>query len=268
MRKFSSFEEENIHYWTQRTDGYSGVNQEELASDQRTVWSGVLSERIRAHFPDKAPEQIRVLDIGTGPGFFAILLTELGCRVTAVDYTETMLHAARQNAGALSRQITFLQMNAEELDFPDHSFDVIVSRNLTWNLHDPEKAYAHWARVLTPGGLLLNFDANWYRYLRDDQARLEHLLDREHIANSDVRDENDGTDVAAMEAIALQAPLSAQQRPEWDLAVLKHFGMAACADANIWKRVWTREERINNASTPMFLVEARKCAPVMTASAQ
>lgn len=261
MRAFASFEEENIHYWTNRASGYSGVNQEELASRQREIWGSVISERIRAHFPDRTPGQIRVLDIGTGPGFFAIILTELGYRVTAVDYTVSMLEEAGRNAGILAEKITFLKMNAEELTFPDGSFDVIVSRNLTWNLHHPERAYAQWVRVLAPGGVLLNFDANWYRYLRDDRAKQGHLLDRENIASSDVRDENAGTDVAAMEAIALQTPLVSQCRPEWDLRVLGNLGMTAHADPEIWRRVWTREERINNSSTPMFMVEARKPLP-------
>jgi len=48
-------------------------------------------------------------------------------------------------------------------------------------------------------------------------------------------------------------------RPGWDLGVLRGLGLQAAADTEIWRQVWTREERINNASTPMFLVEARKC---------
>ena len=256
---FESYEEENIHYWTHRTPGYSGVNQEELASNQRLVWRNVITDRIQAKFPGKAPEEIKVLDVGTGPGFFAIILAELGYSVTAVDYTETMLEAAKHNAGVLADRIFFYQMNAEELTFLDSSFDVLVTRNLTWNLRHPEKAYAQWTRVLKPGGLLLNFDANWYSYLHDEEARKGHLLDRENIARSDVGDETAGTDVAAMEAIALQAPLSAQRRPCWDLDVLRGLGMQAAADTELWKQVWTREERINNASTPMFLVEAVKC---------
>lgn len=258
MRQFESYEEENIHYWTGRAPGYSGVNQEELASNQRLVWRSLITERIHAHFPRKSPREIRVLDVGTGPGFFAIVLTELGYSVTAVDYTASMLEAARHNAGTLVNSITFLQMNAEDLSFPDDSFDVLVTRNLTWNLHHPEKAYAQWARVLKPGGLLLNFDANWYHYLLDESARAGHLKDRENIAKSNVGDETAGTDVAAMEAIALQAPLSAKSRPSWDLGVLHRLGMCSTADTEVWKRVWTREERINNASTPMFLVEAVK----------
>ena len=259
MRQFKTYEEENIHYWTGRAPGYSGVNQEELASNQRLVWRSLIAERIQTCFPGKTPSEIRALDVGTGPGFFAIVLTELGYSVTAVDYTASMLEAARHNAGPLVDRIAFLQMNAEELTFPDDSFDVLVTRNLTWNLHHPEKAYAQWTRVLKPGGLLLNFDANWYHYLHDEMARAGHLRDRENVANSDVGDENAGTDVEAMEAIALQAPLSAEHRPSWDLDVLRGLGMRSTADTEVWKRVWTREERINNASTPMFLVEAVKC---------
>ena len=43
-------------------------------------------------------------------------------------------------------------MNAEELTFPAASFDVVVTRNVTWNLRDPERAYGQWSRVLKPGG--------------------------------------------------------------------------------------------------------------------
>lgn len=258
MKQFSSYEEENIHYWTNRASGYSGVNQEELASNQKLVWRGVISRHIAARFPGKEPEQIRVLDVGTGPGFFAIILAELGYQVTAVDYTVSMLEEAKHNAGVLGKKIDFRQMNAEELSFPTASFDVLVTRNVTWNLHNPDKAYSHWTRVLAPGGLLLNFDANWYRYLWDKDAQAGHAQDRENLKHSDVRDENAGTDVDAMEAIARQTPLSRQHRPAWDLKILHNLGVQAQADPEIWKQVWTKEERINNASTPMFLVEGWK----------
>lgn len=260
MRQFTSYEEENIHYWTHRAAGYSGVNQEELASDQKRVWRGVIARRIDARFPGRRPQALRVLDIGTGPGFFAIILAELGYRVTAVDYTASMLEEARRNAGTLARQIDFRQMDAEALTFEPASFDVVVTRNLTWNLPHPEEAYAQWTRVLAPGGLLLNFDANWYRYLWDETAQAAHNQDRDNLRRSDVRDETAGTDVDAMERIARQAPLSAQFRPQWDLDVLRHLGMKATANTEIWRQVWTREERINNASTPMFLVEGKKAA--------
>lgn len=69
MTQFATYEEENIHYWTNRASGYSAVNQEELASDQKSVWRSVICRKISAHLPGKRPEEIRVLGVGTGPGF-------------------------------------------------------------------------------------------------------------------------------------------------------------------------------------------------------
>ena len=82
--------------------------------------------------------------------------------------------------------------------------------------------------------------------------------DRERIRRSGVADETDGTDIPAMEAIAGKAPLSGRVRPQWDLDLLRRLGMDAVADEEIWKTVWTREERINNGSTPMFMIKAVK----------
>lgn len=252
------YEQDNRWYWTKRAPSYSQVNQEELATSQRQVWGYALDARIRGQFPHRSPAHIRVLDVGTGPGFFAILLAELGYSVTAVDYTGAMLDQARENAGTLGERIAFHCMNAQQLAFPDHHFDVIVSRNLTWNLPQPEQAYAQWARVLKPGGLLLNFDANWYRYLFDAQARQGHLQDRANVEERCADDDTAGTDVPAMEAIARQAPLSARCRPAWDLEILGALGLEAEADEQVWRQVWTEHEWLNNASTPMFLVYATK----------
>ena len=52
-------------------------------------------------------------------------------------------------------------MDAENPDFPDGTFDVIVSRNLTWTLPDAARAYKEWIRVLKTGGILINADANY-----------------------------------------------------------------------------------------------------------
>lgn len=250
----SQYARQNIAYWTTRAPSYSAVNQEELASSQHRVWRTAITRRIAQHFGATPPEALKILDVGTGPGFFAIILAELGYQVTAVDYTEAMLQQARQNAGALAGRIQFRTMDAEALDFPDGAFDVVISRNVTWNLRHPDQAYSHWVRVLKPGGLLLNFDANWYRYLFDHDAEVCHRQDRDNVAKTHAADDTAGTDVAAMEAIARQAPLSAHHRPGWDLEVLRRHHMSAHAEPDIWKQVWTENERINNASTPMFLV--------------
>ena len=247
---------ENREYWTQRAPSYSLINRRELATPQHCKWRDCLQKEIAARFPDRAAADIRVLEVGTGPGFFAILLAECGYDVTAIDLTPAMLAEARQNAGELCSRIRFLEGNAEDTGFPGGSFDVIVSRNLTWNLPHPEQAYAEWARLLAPGGLLLNFDANWYCYLYDEQARAGYERDRQNTAQQGMEDANMGSNFRVMEDIARRIPLSSVHRPAWDVEVLQKLGLTVRADAEIWQRVWTEQDKVNFASTPLFLVSA------------
>lgn len=249
---------ENKSYWTGRAASYSEVNQLELATQQRQKWSDCLHAEIARQFPNSVPESLRVLEVGTGPGFFAILLRELGYDVTAIDLTPAMLTEAKKNAGELAGKIRWMEMNAEALDFADASFDVVVSRNLTWNLPHPDKAYAEWARVLKPGGLMLNFDANWYAYLFDDEAQAAYDRDRANSAERGVWDQNVGENFDVMEDIARRVPLSSIRRPDWDLALLQGLGLRAEANEQIWQRVWSEEEKLNFSSTPLFLVRAVK----------
>ena len=242
-------------YWTNRAEGYSKVNQEELAGEQKNRWLRVLE----AEFPKKDPSGIHVLDIGTGPGFFAIILARAGYRVTAVDYTEEMLRKAKENAGPYAERIRWMQMDAQKLEFADEQFDVVVSRNLTWNLEDPDKAYQEWKRVLKKGGLLLNFDANWYAHLFDEEKRHGYEEDRKNVENLKLEDHYIGTDIDEMERNAREVPLSPVSRPAWDVRVLKNAGFRSVyTDESVWKRVWSDVEKVNYASTPMFLVKAVK----------
>ena len=252
---------ENKSYWTGRAAGYSEVNRLELATAQRQKWSNCLRAEIAQQFPGRVPESLRVLEVGTGPGFFAILLCELGYDVTAIDLTPAMLEEAKKNAGELAGSIRFLEGNAEALDFGNEAFDVVLSRNLTWNLPHPDKAYAEWARVLKPGGLVLNFDANWYAYLFDAEAQAAYDRDRLNSAEQGVWDQNvegEGENFDVMEDIARRVPLSNIRRPAWDLAELQALGLRAQADQQVWRRVWSEEEKLSFASTPLFLVKAAK----------
>ncbi len=263
MGRRDSILEENRDYWTGRAAGYSEVNRLELSTAQRLKWKNCLREELARQFPERAMRELRVLEVGTGPGFFAILLRELGCAVTAVDLTPAMLEEAKKNAGELAGEIQYLEMNAEALTFPDGSFDAVISRNLTWNLPHPDKAYAQWARVLKPGGLLLNFDANWYAYLFDAEAQTAYEQDRRNSAEQGVWDQNVGAEgerFDVMEDIARRIPLSKIPRPAWDLTQLRRLGLLAKADEQVWRRVWSEEETISFSSTPLFLVTAVKPA--------
>ena len=252
---------ENEAYWTNRASGYSEVNKDELRTQQKAVWTAELTEQIGAAFPSVAPENLRVLDMGCGPGFFSIILARAGYRVTAGDYTPAMLDEAHANAQAegVEQAIDFYRMDAEDLEAANDTFDVVVSRNLTWNLPHPERAYAEWLRVLKPGGLILNYDANWYAHLYDAELRRAYEADRQATQDAGIKDEYIGTDIDAMEDIARQMPLSPVERPAWDENALLKLGATQIeVDPQVWERVFSPEERVNYASTPMFRVKARK----------
>lgn len=246
-------------YWTNRARGYSEYNQQEMADARRTMWRDKLLCLLDGQFPEKNPQEIQILDVGTGPGFFAILLTEAGYKVTAVDYTEEMLKEAQQNAGPLAESIVWKRGDAQDLDVESDSFDVIVTRNVTWNLPNPAKAYQEWQRVLKKGGVLYNFGADWYGHLFDEEKRESYEKDRQHTEDENVEDYYKGTDIEKMEEIARQVPLSQLKRPEWDMEAMKNAGFQnIVCDQQVWKEVWTEEEILNNSASPIFLLEGHK----------
>lgn len=251
---------EEIHaYWTQRAEGYSEYNQQEMADARRSMWKNKLLSLLEENFPGKKPEELKVLDVGTGPGFFALLLAEAGYQVTAVDVTEEMLKEAKKNTGIFAEKITWKLSDAQKLELGDCEFDAVFSRNVTWNLENPGQAYEEWVRVLKPGGLLCNFDADWYGHLYDEEKRSGYEKDRQRVEEKNLEDYYTGTDIERMEAIARQVPLSRQKRPQWDVEALKNAGLTEVScDTEVWKQVWTEEEIANNGSTPIFLLSGKK----------
>lgn len=103
-----------------------------------------------------------VLDIGCGGGFdviFAAILVGSEGNVTGIDLTPEMLERSKKNLQETSiENVTLKQTNAEELPFPDNTFEVIIS-NGVFNLI-PEKAKALFEvfRILKFGGRLMVAD--------------------------------------------------------------------------------------------------------------
>lgn len=242
-------------YWEKRSDGYCEVNLHELDSFKRNAWIDLINE----YAPKVSGRDLKVLDIGTGPGFLAIIMATCGYEVTAVDYTDAMLKKAKNNAFVYRNNINFKRMDAHNLEFKDNTFDLIVTRNLTWNLEKPEDAYKEWHRVLAKGGRLLNFDANWYLHLYDAEKRNGYEQDRLNALKKGFEDHYTCTDIKTMEDIARRLPLSKIVRPEWDEKELINIGFKNIEiEMKIGNRVWDEVEKINYGSTPMFMVAGEK----------
>ena len=94
-----------------------------------------------------------VLDVGTGTGVVAITAARAGARVTGLDLTPELLDQARQNARiAQVPHIVWTEGDAENLPYPDASFDVVVSQFGHMFAPRPEIAVAEMRRVLKSVG--------------------------------------------------------------------------------------------------------------------
>jgi SAM-dependent methyltransferase len=94
----------------------------------------------------------RILEIGCGPEGSAFNLSRLGASVTAIDISEVAVQKARETA---ERQeitaIDFRQMDAERLEFPDCSFDLIIGSGILHHL-DLRAALSEVVRTIRPRG--------------------------------------------------------------------------------------------------------------------
>ena len=78
----------------------------------------------------------RILDVGTGTGRAALLLARAGAHVTGVDASDEMLAVARRRAAEHGLVVTLQRGDAHGLEFPDRSFDAVVSLRVL--MHTPE----------------------------------------------------------------------------------------------------------------------------------
>ena len=83
---------------------------------------------------------------------FTILLAKLGHEVIGTDLTPEMIENSIELAREECAECELRIMDAEQLTFPDETFDVVISRNLTWTLPHAERAYREWVRVLKKAG--------------------------------------------------------------------------------------------------------------------
>jgi len=124
-------------------------------------------------------EDEAVLDIGCGAGVDAIIAAKLtgpSGTVTGIDLVPEMLARARENARLAGvDNVTFRESSAEQLPFPDNSFDVVISNGVFNLVVDKVKALGEVLRVLKPGGRFMLADQVLAGELpKETKARVEN----------------------------------------------------------------------------------------------
>lgn len=208
-------------YWTSSSDSYDKVIQTQFRS-RKTIklWKQLLEQGL-----GDRPCQ-KILDVGTGPGFFSILLSQMGHRPTAVDASEGMIVRASRNFEQFGYKIPAYVGDAADLrSETGESFDAVVCRDVVWTLPNPQKAYAEWYRILKPGGALIIFDGNYlYNESKTLFRRLWYalswtliLLTEKRIRQRSTQDKN----------LLSELPFVNVLRPEADEKALTQAGFAS-----------------------------------------
>lgn len=127
---------------------------------------------------DEIREGECILDIGCGAGvdaFIASLMVGPNGRVVGIDFIQEMVGRARENlVKAGLGNVTFQEASAEELPFPDGSFDVIISNGVFNLIPDKLKALKEALRVLKPSGRFMIADQALTTELSDDvESRID-----------------------------------------------------------------------------------------------
>jgi phosphatidylethanolamine/phosphatidyl-N-methylethanolamine N-methyltransferase len=120
------------------------------------VFGGVFSKGRSAAIQATNKIGGRVLEVGVGTGI-SLPLYGSHLRIVGTDISEAMLRKAKQRVAEqrLKNVEGLAVMDAEKLEFPDNSFDVVMAQYVVTAVPNPEVALDEFARVLRPGGELI-----------------------------------------------------------------------------------------------------------------
>jgi demethylmenaquinone methyltransferase / 2-methoxy-6-polyprenyl-1,4-benzoquinol methylase len=144
-----------------------------LSFGQNGRWRRAMVGRIGAR-----PGRL-VLDVASGTAGVAISLARsTNASVVGIDLTEQMLSRGQRNVAAagLGDRIALTAGRAEQLPFPDATFDALTFTYLLRYVDDPQATLAELARVVKPGGTVASLEfcvptslpwrAAWWLYTR------------------------------------------------------------------------------------------------------
>jgi ubiquinone/menaquinone biosynthesis C-methylase UbiE len=125
----------------------------------------------------------RILDVGCGYGIFTYALAGMGFTVAGVDLSPRYVGLAREaGKGRTHGAERFHVADAEDLsEFPDASFDAVVSFSTLRYVPRPSRALAEFRRVIRPGGVVVvdfpNRFSPWFRMIKPWTGTRPHMHD-------------------------------------------------------------------------------------------
>jgi ubiquinone/menaquinone biosynthesis C-methylase UbiE len=135
--------------------------------------SGRVGRTVLRHGREKAAGYARgrLLDVGVGSGA-SLAHYAADVRVTGIDISPGMLAVARRRLQELGRNGELLLMDAQRLDFPDHSFDSLAFNLCLCTIPDPARALHEALRVARPGAPM-----TFIEHVRSDRWWVALILD-------------------------------------------------------------------------------------------
>lgn len=100
-------------------------------------------------------ENLKVLELGCGTGLFWLANRDSipkTWEITLTDYSAGMLEETRRRVGTLGRDFSFSIVDAEDIQFPDESFDLVLANNMLYHVEKKDNALFHIKRVLKANG--------------------------------------------------------------------------------------------------------------------
>ena len=114
----------------------------------------LVAVKLRKALGERSASFGRALEIGAGTGYFSLNLLQAGVIGEAVctDISQGMLDELERSAERLGLAVSTARCDAQQLPFPDDSFDLVFGHAVLHHLPDLDAAFREFRRVLRPGG--------------------------------------------------------------------------------------------------------------------
>ncbi len=141
---------------------YAKNNPFVLNVEDRLQIASQILHVLRNHLGKSEFANFKVLDIGCSGGIMANFFAESFKQITGIDSDSFAVYKARKNFK--KKNLKFYVMNAEETNFKDNSFDLLICNQVYQCVDKPEKLLEEIFRILKPGGICFFSGTNklWY----------------------------------------------------------------------------------------------------------